>query len=112
METQPDLFFPDRYFNAVFLFGVLHHITEWERAVSEVYRVLKEGGVFSFVGEPLLPDFLSCFGKPVHVAYGLVGAVPISQGELKAISEKNGFFIQRFERLLSVCFVRATKRGM
>lgn len=106
------LAFPDRCFNAVFLFGVLHHITEWKRTVSEVYRVLKEGGVFSFVEEPLLPDFLFCFGEPVHVAYGLVGAVPISEGELKATLEKSGFFIQRSERLLSMCIVRATKGNM
>jgi ubiquinone/menaquinone biosynthesis C-methylase UbiE len=30
--------------DAVFIFGVIHHIPEWEKALQEVYRVLKEGG--------------------------------------------------------------------
>jgi ubiquinone/menaquinone biosynthesis C-methylase UbiE len=31
--------------DAVFIFGVLHHIPEWRKALSEVARVLKPGGV-------------------------------------------------------------------
>ena len=34
--------------DAVFIFGVLHHIAEWKKALSEVSRVLKPGGVFLF----------------------------------------------------------------
>jgi ubiquinone/menaquinone biosynthesis C-methylase UbiE len=30
--------------DAVFIFGVLHHIPEWKGALKEVYRVLKNGG--------------------------------------------------------------------
>ena len=102
--------FPDCHFDAVFLFGVLHHMKEWKKVISEVYRMLKEGGVFSFVEEPLLPDFLPRFGKSgLCVGYELFGAVLISEEELKAALEKSGFSIQRFERLLSMCFVRAIK---
>ena len=36
---------PDAKFDAVFTFGVFHHVPEWPRALSEVYRVLKPGGV-------------------------------------------------------------------
>lgn len=35
-------------FDAVFDFGIIHHVPEWERAVSEVARVLKPGGRFFF----------------------------------------------------------------
>ena len=104
--------FPDCHFDAVFLFGVLHHIKEWKRVISEVHRMLKEGGVFSFVEEVSVPDFLSRFGKLkpyVSTGYRLVGAVPISKEGLKDTLEKSGFSIQRFEKILSVCFVRATK---
>lgn len=37
--------------DAVFIFGVLHHIPEWKKALSEVARVLKRGGVL-LVDEP------------------------------------------------------------
>jgi ubiquinone/menaquinone biosynthesis C-methylase UbiE len=38
--------------DAVFIFGVLHHIPQWRKALSEVARVLKQGGVL-LVDEPL-----------------------------------------------------------
>ena len=40
--------FPDRIFDAVFDFGILHHVPEWQNGVSEVSRVLKPGGTFFF----------------------------------------------------------------
>jgi ubiquinone/menaquinone biosynthesis C-methylase UbiE len=39
---------PDASFDAVFDFGVIHHVPVWEDAVREVRRVLKPGGVFIF----------------------------------------------------------------
>jgi SAM-dependent methyltransferase len=36
--------FPDSTFDAVYSFGVLHHIPDAERAVAEIRRVLKPGG--------------------------------------------------------------------
>ena len=105
--------FPDCYFDAVFLFGVLHHIKGWKKLISEVYRMLKVGGVFSFSEEILLPDFIFRFGKPgLDAAYKLFGGTPISEGELKTTLEKSGFSTQRFEKILSACLVRATKGGM
>jgi ubiquinone/menaquinone biosynthesis C-methylase UbiE len=41
----------DETFDAVFVFGVLHHIPEWRKALSEISRVLKSSGVF-LVEEP------------------------------------------------------------
>lgn len=35
-------------FDAVFDFGIIHHVPEWQRAVAEVARVLKPGGRFFF----------------------------------------------------------------
>ena len=102
-EDATQLTFSDRYFDAAFLFGVLHHIKEWRKAISEVHRVLKIGGVFSFM-EALLPDFLS-------PGYRLFGGVPISERELKDALEKSGFSVRSFKTKmpLPVCFVRATK---
>lgn len=48
--------FPDQSFDAVFDFGILHHIPEWREALREVHRVLKPGGRFYF--EEVLRGFL------------------------------------------------------
>ena len=40
--------FEDQSFDAVFDFGAIHLIQEWEQAVREVVRVLKPGGRFYF----------------------------------------------------------------
>ncbi|HKO99338.1 MAG TPA: class I SAM-dependent methyltransferase [Pyrinomonadaceae bacterium] len=38
----------DASFDAVFDFGIIHHVPEWKRAVAEVARVLRAGGRFFF----------------------------------------------------------------
>lgn len=40
--------FADQYFDAVVDFGVLHHVSRWQTAVTEIRRVLKPGGRFFF----------------------------------------------------------------
>ncbi|MBN1877444.1 MAG: class I SAM-dependent methyltransferase [Anaerolineae bacterium] len=37
--------YPVEQFDAVFTFGVFHHVPEWPQALREVHRVLKPGGV-------------------------------------------------------------------
>jgi len=39
-----NLDFEDNYFDFVFSFGVLHHTPDTDKAISEVYRVLNNGG--------------------------------------------------------------------
>jgi ubiquinone/menaquinone biosynthesis C-methylase UbiE len=38
----------DASYDAVFDFGIIHHVPDWRRAVAEVGRVLKPGGRFFF----------------------------------------------------------------
>jgi ubiquinone/menaquinone biosynthesis C-methylase UbiE len=38
--------FKDRTLDAVFGFGVLHHVPDWRRAVAEIARVIKGGGLY------------------------------------------------------------------
>ena len=33
-------------YDAVFDFGIIHHVQDWRRALTEVHRVLKPGGLF------------------------------------------------------------------
>ncbi|HVN72537.1 MAG TPA: class I SAM-dependent methyltransferase [Desulfomonilia bacterium] len=44
----------DDSMDAVFGFGVLHHIPDWQLALSEIVRVLKKGGIYFF--EELYPS--------------------------------------------------------
>ena len=99
-QDATKLSFPDDYFDAVFLFGVLDHITEWRKVVSEVFRVLKIGRIFSF------EDFL--LGKSSNSRFGHVA---IGETELKDTLESSGFSIQSFEmtKRLPRCLVRAVK---
>lgn len=38
----------DESFDAVFDFAIIHHVPDWQRAVSEIRRVLRPGGSFFF----------------------------------------------------------------
>jgi len=49
----------DGAMDAVFGFGVLHHIPDWRRALSEISRVLKKGGVYFL--EELYPNLYQNF---------------------------------------------------
>jgi ubiquinone/menaquinone biosynthesis C-methylase UbiE len=51
--------FPERSMDAVFGFGVLHHVPDWQSALSEVVRVLKPGGIYFF--EELFPPLYQNF---------------------------------------------------
>lgn len=44
----------DSIYDAVFDFGIIHHVHEWRRALAEVHRVLRPGGKF-YVEEVLRP---------------------------------------------------------
>ena len=55
VDDLADLDQPDEKFDAVFTFGVFHHVPAWQHAIDEVYRVLKPGGVL-VGGEINKPD--------------------------------------------------------
>jgi len=99
-QDAAKLSFPDCYFNAAFLFGVLDHITEWRGVVAEVFRVLRVGGMFSF------EEFL--LGESSRNRWGHVA---IGEAELRDALETVGYSIQSFEMMkrLPRCFVRVVK---
>jgi ubiquinone/menaquinone biosynthesis C-methylase UbiE len=101
-QDAAELPFPDGYFNAAFLFAALDHIEEWRQVVSEVFRVLKMGGIFSF------EEFL--LGES---ATNRFGHVSIGETALKGVLESAGYSIQSFEMMkrLPRCFVRAVKEN-
>jgi len=59
---------PDAAYDAVFDFGIIHHVPNWRAALAEVHRVLRPGGVLyaeeplgGFLNHPLLHRL---FGAP------------------------------------------------
>lgn len=43
-----DLPYVDATMDAVFNFGIIHHLENWRQGISEIARVLKSGGAFYF----------------------------------------------------------------
>jgi ubiquinone/menaquinone biosynthesis C-methylase UbiE len=58
-DTQ-DLPFPNACFDAVVNFGIIHHVLDWRRCISELSRVTRPGGTFYFeeIYPPLYANFL------------------------------------------------------
>jgi ubiquinone/menaquinone biosynthesis C-methylase UbiE len=48
---------PSETYDAVFDYGIIHHVPDWRTALSEVPRVLKPGG--RFYGEEVLAGFIT-----------------------------------------------------
>jgi ubiquinone/menaquinone biosynthesis C-methylase UbiE len=63
VEDGMNLDEPDSSFDAVYAFGVVHHMEDWRKGIREIKRVLKPGGEYFF--SELLRGFLS---NPVFMA--------------------------------------------
>jgi ubiquinone/menaquinone biosynthesis C-methylase UbiE len=55
-----ELPFPDGSFDAVFNYGIIHHLEDWQKGIAEISRVLRQNGVFYFeeIYPPLYANFL------------------------------------------------------
>lgn len=61
-----ELTFPDNTFDLVIGHAVLHHIPDVDRALSEIFRVLKPGGRMMIAGEPTVAgDLMGRFARCV-----------------------------------------------
>jgi len=86
---------PDAAYDAVFDFGIIHHVPQWRDVLAEVHRVLKPGGLL-YAEEPLagvlnLPLMHRLFAHPVDDRFDAVefryalrasGLVPLREEQL------------------------------
>jgi SAM-dependent methyltransferase len=73
--------FPDEYFDRVYSWGVLHHSPDTPKAVAEVWRVLKQGGV----AKVIIYHKWSMVGLMLWIRYALLRLRPtISLKEIYA----------------------------
>ena len=95
------LSFPASIFDAVFDFGVLHHLSNWRAAIKEVARVLKPKGQF-FFEEPIKPILDFVLIRPIlnHPKDGLFTAREFEQAlkeaqfTLSDLKEADSIFIR------------------
>ncbi|MGV0815493.1 class I SAM-dependent methyltransferase [Mycolicibacterium boenickei] len=88
-----DLPFPDDSFDSVLSCLMLHHIVEWEKAIAEIARVLRPGGVFT--GYDLTRT-------PIATAVHQLDRSPfrlVNPDELSAVCARHGLAMQTRTRL-------------
>jgi ubiquinone/menaquinone biosynthesis C-methylase UbiE len=85
-------------FDAVFGFGVLHHVVDWRSALGEIGRVLKPGGIY-FI-EELYPTLYQNFITKHILLHPTEDR--FSSGDLKEALAGGGFSIRKSLELQSI----------
>ena len=97
---------PDATYDAVFDFGIIHHVSNWRDALAEVHRVLRPGGRF-YAEEPLAgllnhPLMHRLFAHPVTDRF--------DASDFRDAMRASGLIVSREERLWqTMCWFVATK---
>lgn len=102
--------FPDNSFDAIFAFGILHHIENWPEAISETYRVLKPKGYFSF--EEFFFGPLLKLNLVIAKRFGINPYIVIPENEFRAKFEYLGFKFITYRHWFGLpfgCFAVAIK---
>ncbi len=86
---------PDAGFDAAVDYGVIHHIPQWQKALKEIARVLKPGGIFYF--EDLLKGLISTW--PVPLLFDHPQATQFYGREFRAELEAVGLHLEKWYQL-------------
>ena len=96
-EVGEKLPFPDASFHAIHARQVLHHLSDLERGVRELARVLKPGGVLLTTRDHVADDAaqLAAFflKHPLHALYGGENAHPLER--YRAAFRAAGFVLEK-----------------
>ncbi len=82
-----DLPFKDESFDVIISFGVLHHVKGWQKALTEIIRVLRPGGYLLYA-EVIYPESIANMDKSSKLSFGLE---TIDIKEIKAFFNENDF---------------------
>jgi cyclopropane fatty-acyl-phospholipid synthase-like methyltransferase len=95
-EPEDDLPYADGEFDAVLNCGVLEHVGDEEKALAELHRVLKPGGLlFTFY----LPNYYSWTERAGRMAGRVVHENLYRKKEVINLFEQSGFSIQQINRM-------------
>jgi ubiquinone/menaquinone biosynthesis C-methylase UbiE len=88
--------FPDRTFDGVFDFGIIHHIPNWQEAVCEIKRVLKPDG------ELILEDLsIDSFSMDIGNVWRVLSDHPYqamyTPGQFTGFLKEIGFMIESYK---------------
>ena len=86
---------PSQSRDIIVIFGILHHIPEWRKVISECRRILTTGGKL-FIEEPD-GSIITCFDKLFHWGHPESG---FSLDEFEKELLRNGFGIIRKRKIL------------
>ncbi len=97
--------FPDKSFDAVFDFGIIHHIPNWKDCLNEMKRVLKPGG--ELILEDLsIESFTLGIGKLWRILSDHPYGSMYTAGEFTDYLKKIGFEILNYGDYNPLKFIR------
>ncbi len=97
--------FPDGYFDAIFDFGIIHHIPNWRETLREMRRVLKPGG------ELILEDLsIASFSEGIGLLWRILSDHPYQSmykpEEFQDFLNEIGFVVLKYREANPLGFVK------
>jgi len=89
--------FPDQQFDAVFDFGIIHHIPNWRDCILEIHRVLKKNGV-AYIEELSRETFYTGTGRLWKKVLFHPYDSMFTEDEFIAALKETGFTITHYSR--------------
>jgi len=81
---------PDDAYDAIFEFGVIHHIPDWRACLRELYRVVKSGGKLFLIETPI-ESFRSVMGRITRVCTSHPYQTMFTESEFVSYLRELGF---------------------
>ncbi|NOY09477.1 MAG: class I SAM-dependent methyltransferase [Spirochaetes bacterium] len=97
--------FPDNHFDAVFDFGIIHHIPNWKDSIQELKRVLKPNGEI-IIEELSIDTFSKGIGKIWRKILDHPYKDMYSNNEFKQYMAEAGFIIKNYKELNPLKMIR------
>jgi ubiquinone/menaquinone biosynthesis C-methylase UbiE len=100
-----NLDFPDNSFDAIFDFGMIHHVPDWKNCIREMRRVIKESG------EIIIEDLsIESFSRGIGKAWYKLSDHPYEQmysrSEFRGFMLESGFEIKQYRESNPLGMVR------